>query len=270
MGKRKATQNKSCSRPGQDAGRLNPRSTRDSGLTSSRESPSKAVAKEIAVQEAMVRITYFKNGWIPVGVRSRGGIERKNSGGSLDKRNGNKDRELRRKDGGVLGHTVSTPTINPMRPQVQPHEVSATVSLKVVKLKSIDHEHKQQQHHNPKPKKSVRKVQVSVDNRPSRSARPVQISDNFYEKPKPAIAYHANVGALTVVIVTLFSLVFYGRLCAIFFTSVWCYLLPILAEQLEKMCGMTRNTEKDNNITVDLQSRKKVMMDGLVHRKNNL
>jgi len=73
--------------------------------------------------------------------------------------------------------------------------------------------------------------------------------------------------AATVMIITLLCLVFSGRLCAIFFTSLWWYLLPVLVAQ--RMRGVDGN---NNCRMLDHQSNEnmmKVVMDGLLGREHN-
>lgn len=146
---------------------------------------------------------------------------------------------------------------SPLRTHVQPTKSYASASLKP---KNIDPDHK---HHQSKAKNSRRLV--SVENRPTRTAIP-QGSDSFIRRTSRAMDNDGSVGA-TVMIITLFSLVFYGLLCSIFFTFAWWYLLPMLVEQ--RMRGMNR----DNNIRMmDLQSNEykmKAIMDGLLGRKHN-
>lgn len=143
------------------------------------------------------------------------------------------------------GYTVSAPS-SPLRADVQPIEFPASSSPRP---KIIDPEHK---HHQWKAKKFIRVV--SMENRPTRTAGP-QGSDGFYTRTRSGSANHCTVGA-TVMIITLLCLVFYGRLCAIFFTSAWWYLLSILVEQ--RMRAMTRT---DNSRMVDLQSSVHKMSD---------
>lgn len=67
------------------------------------------IAKKTGVPEDQVRFAYSKNGWTPVVMRTRDGIGKKNSGEGaagvsiprpVEKNNGEKDGELRRKDEG--------------------------------------------------------------------------------------------------------------------------------------------------------------------------
>lgn len=93
--------------------RLNPYSTRGldkfksvyAELSARRE----YIAKKTGAPEALVKFAHSKNGWIPVVVRAREGIWKKNGGagaagasilGPAVKNNGQKDGELRRKDTG--------------------------------------------------------------------------------------------------------------------------------------------------------------------------
>jgi len=160
-----------------------------------------------------------------------------------------------------LGHIVSAPS-SPLRAHLQPIKFSASASAspRAAKQKTIDPEHK---HHQSKAKK-FRRV-VSMENRPTRTAR-LQGSDSFYRRTSPAMAIDTSVGA-TVMIITLLCLVFYGRLCAIFFTSAWWYLLSMLVAQ------RTRGVDRNNNSRmVDLQSNEykmKVIMNGFLERKHN-
>jgi hypothetical protein len=116
------------------------------------------------------------------------------------------------------GLTISLPS-RPVRGHV---EFSAiTPSPRAVKPKTIDSEHNH--HHRHSKAKKVRRV-VALDNRPTRPALEVQGS---YRRTRQAMAYDTSMSS-TVFIITLFCLVFSGRLCAIFFTSAWWYLLPVL------------------------------------------
>jgi len=159
--------------------------------------------------------------------------------------------------------TVSAPCSPVTRGHVQPTEFSAMASPRAVKPKKVNHEHKQQ-HHNQSKVKKIRRI-VSMDDRPSRLARP-QGPDIFYRRTRPAMAYSASVGA-TSLIIALFCLAFYGRLHAIFFTSAWWYLVPMFGQPSERM-----NKNNSDSRVVDLQSsenRKKATMDGLLGRKRN-
>lgn len=117
-----------------------------------------------------------------------------------------------------LGLTVNVPN-RPVRAHVEFSGITA--SPKAVKPKSIDSEHNHH-HRQSKPKKITRVV--AVDNRPT---RPESVVQGSYRSTRQAMAYDTSVG-LTVFIITLVCLVFSGRLAAIFFTSAWWYLLPLL------------------------------------------
>jgi len=154
------------------------------------------------------------------------------------------------------GLSVRAPS-SPLRAHVQPIKFSASAYLKP---ENTDPEHK---HLQSKAEKFRRAV--SMENRPTRTARP-QGSDSCYRRTSPAMANDGRVGA-TVMILTLVCLAFYGRLCAIFFTSAWWYLLPMLVEQ--RLRGMNRI---NNGRMLDLQSseyKMKVIMDGLLERNHN-
>lgn len=158
------------------------------------------------------------------------------------------------------GLTVSAPS-SPVRAHVQRTLFSATASPRVVKPKVINLELKRL-HHQSKAKKFRRFV--SMDNRPSGPVR----EDSFYRRTRPAMTYNSSVDA-TAMIITLLCLVFFGRLCAIFFTCACWYLLPMLGKNSETTRGMSRN---NNSRIVDQQSsenRKKAIRDGLVQRKHN-
>lgn len=159
------------------------------------------------------------------------------------------------------GVTVSAPS-SPARALVQQPLFSATNSPRAVKPKIFNRERKRL-YHQSKAKKFRR--YVSMDNRPTRPAR----SDSFYRRTSPAMIYNARVDA-TAMIITLFCLVLYGRLCAIFFTCGCWYLLPMLGNHLEMRRGMNR--DNNNSRIVDPQSsesRKKTVQEGLLQRKHN-
>lgn len=158
-----------------------------------------------------------------------------------------------------LGLPVSAPS-SPLRAHLHPIEFSTSASPKAVKRGTIDPEHK---HHHSKTK-TFRRV-VSMENRPTRSATPLG-SDSFYRRTRSAMAIDSGVAA-TVMIITLLCLVFSGRLSAIFFTSLWWYLLPVLVAQ--RMRGVDGN---NNCRMLDHQSNEnmmKVVMDGLLGREHN-
>jgi hypothetical protein len=166
------------------------------------------ILKNTGAPEALVRFTYWNNRWVPVVVKPREGIWKQNSGGGaagisilgpVENNNSEKHRGLGRKD-----------------------EFSIiTASPRAVKPKNMSPEHNRPRHQSKA--KKMRRV-VAVDYRPTRPASEVHGS---YRRTRKSMAYDTSVSA-TVVIITLFCLVFSGRLCAVFFTSAWWYFLPML------------------------------------------
>lgn len=152
------------------------------------------ISNNTGAPEELVRFKDGNNGWVPVVVRAREGIWKNGVSilGPVENSNSDNHRELGRK-------------------------VAITAFPRAVKPKNmVPH------HHNTKTKKIKRFV--AVDNRPNRHAETMKGS---YRRTRQAMAYDAIVSA-TAIIITLFCLVFSGRLCAIFFTSAWWYLLPML------------------------------------------
>lgn len=218
------------------------------GLTSQNGGGVKAIAMKKDVDELSRRIP--KAG---LAIQNGGGIE-----AIADKKNLTK---LCRRNprAGLL--TVSAPC-SPMRAHVQPTEFSAMASPRGLKPKEVNHEHKHHHHHHNHSKPKIIRRIVTMDTKPARA----QGSDIFYRRTRPGMAYDPSVGA-TSLIITLFCLIFYGRLCAILFTSAWWYLLPMFCQPSEMV-----NTNNNNSRVVDLQSseyRKKALMDGLLGRKPN-
>lgn len=119
------------------------------------------------------------------------------------------------------GSTVSAPS-SPLRPHGELTEFSSMASPRFVKPKIMDRQERHL-HHQSNVNKSRRVV--SMDNRPTRPTR-LQESAIFYRSRRPTITYNANLNT-TALLITLFCLVFHGRLSAILFTCVCWYLLPL-------------------------------------------
>lgn len=217
----------------------------------------KYIANKNGVPEAMVRFVSSKKGWIPVviGVREQG-TEKQNSSvddsgvsilGPAENNNGEIGRESKEKDEGNdinseserRDLTVGAP-ISPVRAEGDPTEFWDTASLRVVDSKNVDLEHNNHHHHSED--KMCRRF-VFMDDWPSyRPASPVLGSDSFYRKTKATVGYDASVGAVTVMIIMLFCFVFYGRLCAILFTSACLYLVAVFREGPGRTKAMNMNT----------------------------
>lgn len=120
---------------------------------------------------------------------------------------------------------ISAPS-SPARAHVQRTLISVTASPRVVKPNISNREHKRL-HHQSKVKKFRR--YVSMDNRPARPTREY----SFYRRTRPAMTHNTRVD-VAAMITTLLCLVFFGRLCAIFFTCSCWYLLPMLGKHLNK------------------------------------
>lgn len=169
----------------------------------------KYISNKTGAPEALVRFTNSGNGWVPVVMRE--GISKKNSSegaagvsilGPVENNNSQKHRELGRKQ-----------------------EFSAIPTA--VQPKNIDSKHN---HRHDQPKaQTIRRV-LAVDNPPTIPARPVQGS---YWRTSQAIAYDTSV-CVAVFIITLLCLVFSDWLSAIFFTSAWWCVLPILRKYLDQ------------------------------------
>lgn len=120
---------------------------------------------------------------------------------------------------------ISAPS-SPVRAHVPRTLFSVTASPSVVKPNISNREHKRL-HQQSKAKKFRR--YVSMDNRPTRPTREY----SFYRRTRPPMTHNASVDAAAM-ITTLLCLVFFGRLCAIFFTCSCWYLLPMLGKHLSK------------------------------------
>lgn len=214
-------------------------------------------ANKVGVPEAMVRFVSSKKGWIPVAMGTRGfdpdgdtaGVSilvpavNNNSDGDTAgvsilvpavSNNSETGRELRENDernNNIGGSKRKGLTVSASTSSVKAHDDSTdfcgTVSLAAVNSQKNNPEHSQNRH-NPEAKRLRRSV--SMNNWPTtRPVSPVMGSDNFYRKTRPAAAAQdASMAALTVMFVTLFCFVFYGRFCAILFTSTWLYLVPAM------------------------------------------
>lgn len=120
------------------------------------------------------------------------------------------------------GSTVRAPS-SPLRAHGELNDFSSMASPRgAVKPKVMD---RQENHLHQQSKDNKWRRVVSMDNRPTRRTR-LHDSDSFYRRRSPTMTYSANLNT-TALIITLFCLVFYGRLSAILFTCVCWYLLPL-------------------------------------------
>lgn len=192
------------------------------------------VANKTGVPEAMVRFVSSKNGWIPVVMGAR---DQKIHGGDAarvstlvpaEDTNGETGGELRIKDERndiIDGSERKGAPTSAVRAHGDLTDFCATVSVQAVNPKNNDPEHNHRHHHSEV--KTLRRA-VSLDSWASpRPASPVLRSENFYRNTRAAEFYDASVGALTIMIITMFCFVFYGRLFAILFTSAWLYLVAM-------------------------------------------
>ncbi|KAK7308380.1 hypothetical protein VNO77_41984 [Canavalia gladiata] len=91
------------------------------------------------------------------------------------------------------------------------------------------------------------------------------------KKTKNARKSFDPVVGVSVLVVTLVIMIFWGRLCAILCTSAWLYFIPRFRKRVNENDDDDPNTVKTNDVDLDLDSeqyKKKVIMEGLLKRNH--
>lgn len=106
----------------------------------------------------------------------------------------------------------------------------------------------------------------------------VTIEETGKEKPQEGENKHAknseSIYGLSILIVTLVIMLFWGKLCAILCASTLLYLIPRLKSEKDRV-GVSINSSESElkqikfNMNIDEARKKKVVMEGFLERNNN-
>lgn len=121
--------------------------------------------------------------------------------------------------------------------------------------------------------KDTREQGRATPTRAKRQARRLSSSSSMQsqttsKKPKNARGLYGSVVGMSVLVVTLVMLIFWGRLCAILCTSAWLYFIPRFSHSGDVNDDDGPKTKLGD---VDLDSevyKKKVIMEGLLGRNH--
>ncbi|TKY69094.1 hypothetical protein E2542_SST05358 [Spatholobus suberectus] len=89
------------------------------------------------------------------------------------------------------------------------------------------------------------------------------------KKAKNARSSYDPVVGMSVLVVTLVIMIFWGRLCAILCTSVWLYCTPRFRKSAAENDDEDPQTTKSNDVDLDSEEyKKRVIMEGLLERNH--